>query len=131
MASVRLHLEVAQHAALTSAEAEKLKKSLLELRAELTIVVEGLEVGTRPVEPDSAIGRISRMDAMQVQQMAQASRRAVRLRLQQVAGAMQRLEADTYGECVECADDIGYGRLKARPEAPFCLDCQSRREVKS
>ncbi len=115
---------------LTPAQVKELKRALVKLRKELTAIEDGLEEGTRPVEPDSAIGRISRMDAMQVQQMAQASRRAARRRLQQVAGAMQRLSDGSYGECAECADDIGYARLKARPEAPFCLDCQSRREVR-
>ncbi len=113
---------------LTPEQIKELKRTLVRLRKELIAIESGLEEGTRPVEPDSAIGRISRMDAMQIQQMAHASRRAARRRLQQVAGAMHRLEDETYGECAECADDIGYARLKARPEAPFCLECQSRRE---
>lgn len=116
---------------LTADQRRELKRALVKQRKEFTAIVAGLAEGTKPVEPDSAIGRISRMDAMQVQQMAQASRRAARRRLQQVAAAMDRLAADTYGECAECADDIGYPRLKARPEAPFCLDCQSRREARS
>ncbi len=116
---------------LTPLQIKELKDALRALRRELAAIEDGLEEGTRPVEPDSAIGRISRMDAMQVQQLAQASRRSARRRLQQVAGAMQRLEEGTYGECADCADDIGYPRLRARPEAPFCLDCQTRREVKS
>jgi len=113
---------------LTPAQRQELQAILLSLRSELTAIVEGLSEGTRPVEPDSAIGRISRVDAIQVQQMAQASMRMARRRLQQVAAALQRVAADAYGECAECGDDIGYPRLKARPEAPFCLACQSRRE---
>jgi DnaK suppressor protein len=113
---------------LTPGQLRELEEALLALRAELEALDRGLEDGTRPVEPDSAIGRISRMDAMQVQQMAQANRRTARQRLQQVSAALQRVAADEYGECAECGDDIGYPRLKARPEAPFCLSCQSRRE---
>lgn len=113
---------------LTTVQFEELEADLIALRAELTTVVDGLEQGTRPVEPDSAIGRISRMEAIQVQQMAQASRRTARRRLLQVAAALQRVSADMYGECAECGDDIGYRRLKARPESPFCVQCQGRRE---
>lgn len=113
---------------LTVAQTKKLHQALLALRDELSGIVDGLADGTRPVEPDSAIGRISRMEAIQVQQMAQASRRTARRRQQQVAAALQRVAEGEYGECAECGDDIGFARLKARPEAPFCLTCQGRRE---
>ncbi len=39
------------------------------------------------------------------------------------------LEQGDYGDCVECGDPVGYARLKARPEAPFCIGCQSQRET--
>ena len=113
---------------LTDAQQRELQADLLSLRQELTEIVDGLAEGTRPVEPDSAIGRITRMDAIQGQQMAKASQRTARVRLQQIAAALQRAGAGAYGECAECGHDIGYPRLKARPEAPFCLQCQSRRE---
>ena len=88
----------------------------------------GRNSGTRPVAPDSAIGRISRMDAIQVQQMAQANMRKTRRRLEQIEAALHRVADDSFGECAECGEEIGYSRLKASPEAPFCVQCQGRME---
>lgn len=42
--------------------------------------------------------------------------------------ARARLDEGTYGECVECGNDIGYERLKAEPSALRCIDCQRRHE---
>jgi len=90
--------------------------------------VEGLGDETRPVEPDPAIGRISRMDAIQIQQMAKASKSKASLRLLRVEAALRRVDAEEFGECYECGADIGYLRLKARPESTFCVHCKSQRE---
>ncbi len=44
-------------------------------------------------------------------------------RLETVENALKRLNHGRYGECLRCGDDIGLERLRARPEAPFCLAC--------
>jgi DnaK suppressor protein len=116
---------------LTAEELQELKADLVSLRGELKAMLDNPSESSRPVEPDSAIGRITRLDAMQMQQMARANLRTSQRRLQQVEAALQRVQSDSYGECAECGDDIGHPRLKARPEAPFCLSCQSRREKKA
>ena len=42
--------------------------------------------------------------------------------------ALLRLEAGTYGVCVDCAEVIPESRLKARPEAQRCMACQEKIE---
>lgn len=42
--------------------------------------------------------------------------------------ARGRVEAGTYGVCVECAEPIGFERLRLNPAAPRCAACQSLRE---
>lgn len=113
---------------LTPAQLQELEANLRAQHEEMRTMLGAEDEVSQPVEPDSAIGRISRLDAIQMQQMAQANRRTTMRRLQQTKAALQRVANETYGECAECGHDIGYPRLKARPEAPFCLDCQSRRE---
>ena len=82
-----------------------------------------------PVELDQqAFGRVSRIDAIQQQQMAQAARRAQTLRLSQVRAALEAIENDEYGICRLCEEPIAPARLRARPESPLCLDCQRQRE---
>jgi len=80
------------------------------------------------VDLDEPIGRISRVDAMQQQKMLAANRQAAQQRRRQVEAALDRIEAGEYGECQGCGEEIEPRRLRAQPEAPLCLDCQSRRE---
>lgn len=47
---------------------------------------------------------------------------------QAVVAALSRLDAGTYGRCVDCGVAVPDGRLEARPEAARCIGCQSRRE---
>ncbi len=107
---------------------EELQRDLLSLQEELATLLSISSDGARPVDLDEPIGRLSRMDAMQQQSMLQANRRAAQMRQQQVEAALQRLRDGEYGECRECGEDIGFPRLKARPEAPLCLACQGLRE---
>lgn len=82
----------------------------------------------RTVDLDDPIGRLSRMDAIQQQQMAAAGQRATSLRLRQVEAALARVQSGTWGLCVACGEEIDARRLAARPEVPFCRDCQAARE---
>jgi RNA polymerase-binding transcription factor DksA len=47
----------------------------------------------------------------------------------QIQEAMQRKSEGRYGICESCGRPISKERLKARPEAVFCIDCQRAREA--
>jgi DnaK suppressor protein len=113
---------------LTEAERSQLRGALDGLKSELSEQLEGLASGVKPVDLDEPIGRLSRMDAMQQQKMAEASRRAARQRYDRVLAAIAAWERDEYGECLGCEEAIGYKRLSARPETALCLSCQSAKE---
>ena len=106
----------------------ELEALLLEKKTELQHQLSLKEEGSKPVSLDEPIGRLSRMDAMQQQQMAKANRDAHRVTLARVNAALRRLEEKTFGECVECGEYIPEPRLRARPEAPFCVNCQTSKE---
>ncbi|MGC6493805.1 MAG: TraR/DksA family transcriptional regulator [Myxococcota bacterium] len=109
---------------LDEAQRQVLEQDLLRLRETLVHELHRLAQRATTVELDqAAMGRVSRGDALQQQAMAQAEQRRLDVRALQVKRAILRLKDDTYGECVRCGDDIGFPRLKARPEAPFCLSC--------
>lgn len=114
---------------LTEAQRDELAAALRALAEELPRTLELSAEGTATVELDQqSVGRLSRMDEMQRQAVAKSGRRSIELRLQHVRSALETLERGTYGECRECEEPIGYARLKARPESPFCLECQGARE---
>lgn len=70
-----------------------------------------------------AIGRLSRMDALQNQAMARAgqARRATERR--RLRAALERLDEGEYGFCDACGDEIATGRLELDPAATRCVDC--------
>lgn len=119
---------VDEHEELTEPQTAELREDLLRLEEELRRQISGADAGSRPVDLDEPIGRLSRMEAIQQQQMTRASRERNRRRLEMIATALERIEEDDYGFCVVCDEPIGYRRLKARPEWPVCVRCQAARE---
>lgn len=82
------------------------------------------EAGQATVELDQqAVGRLSRMDALQNQAMAKANsarRQSERTRL---TAALARISEGEYGYCEDCGDDIALGRLDLDPAAVKCIQC--------
>ena len=106
-----------------------MKEKLLMLRAELENIASVTDESASVVELDqSKVGRLSRMDAMQAQAMAQASVRRRKELLRNISAALQRIEDDEYGLCRHCDQPINPKRLEVDPTALYCIDCASERE---
>ncbi len=113
---------------LTEEQCIELRASLEATQIEIETALEGASDRTATVDLDQPIGRLSRMDAMQQQEMAKEQMRRNRLRLSQIKQALSLFEDEEYGFCRQCEEPIGYKRLKARPEAPLCVECRSEIE---
>lgn len=70
-----------------------------------------------------AVGRLSRMDALQAQAMAQAQERKRNADLVRIDMAIRRLEEGDYGYCSECGEEIPEARLQIDPMAERCVKC--------
>jgi DnaK suppressor protein len=115
---------------LSDGEMEILRGRLVGLVAELEGSLRNSAGAAAPVVLDqSSVGRLSRMDAMQQQAMAKATRQKAQLRLTQCKVALSAFDRDEYGMCRMCEEPIGYARLSAKPEAAFCLECQRAADV--
>jgi len=110
---------------LSPPEEEELCKALRSLQEDLQRQLEESGDATATVDLEQPIGRLSRIDALQQQKMAKEQRRRQELRLAQVKQALKVLDDGEYGSCRRCEEPIGYPRLKARPESPFCLECMT------
>ena len=113
---------------LTPEQIAELRADLVTLKAELEALLDTTNKGVKPVDLDEPIGRLSRMDAIQQQKMAQANRQRNTQRLQMVVVALAADPVDEYGWCKRCDEPVGFGRLKTRPETPFCVACQGALE---
>jgi len=112
-------------------EVEELRQLLEASKVELERLLDLSRESGAPVALDTSIGRLTRVDALQQQGMAQATIRASELRLSQVIAALDRMERETYGDCLRCGEPIALARLRVRPEATLCLGCQDARERRS
>lgn len=110
--------------ALTNAQIKTLADRLLERQKELKALDADGKSWRSTVELDQqSVGRLSRMDAMQQQEMAQAEARRRVSDLTRIDQAMKRLEENEYGWCAECGDPIAYKRLEIDPSAALCINC--------
>ena len=82
--------------------------------------------GQRTVELDQqSVGRLARMDALQNQAMAQAGGRRRDVMATRIAAALQRLDEGSYGDCLDCGEEIADARLAQDPTVPLCISCAS------
>jgi len=109
-----------------------IRARLLARRDELQRLEATANEAAKTVELDQArVGRLSRMDALQGQAMAQETLRRQQLEQVRIDAALRRLDDGSYGECLECGELIADGRLGANPTATHCLACAEAAERRS
>ena len=107
-------------------DVENYRRVLTSRRAELLTLIEAASDSAAPVELDQQVqGRLSRMDALPGQAMAQASNERRKLEIAQIDAALGRMDDGDYGYCVECGDEIAPKRLELNPAIARCLECAS------
>ena len=70
-----------------------------------------------------AVGRLSRMDALQNQAMAKAQQTRRDINARRLKTALTRIDEDEYGYCEDCGEDIARKRLELDPSAAKCISC--------
>lgn len=93
---------------------------------ELRRLLAGDGESTQPVAPDRAIGRLTRVSAMQAQQMSLAGRQRQQQRLLRIGHALELVRQGTYGSCTRCGEDIERARLDAIPDTFVCMPCMGQ-----
>lgn len=112
--------------ALDAKQLEQLRSLLIEKQQQLGTQLSNPDSSTKPVTLDQqSVGRVSRIDAIQQQQMAIANQQQARQLLKRIELAIQRIEAGEYGACTHCGEPIAFARMQAQPFASLCIGCQS------
>ena len=102
----------------------RFKKVLLARRRELVELEETAEALHTSVELDQTkIGRVSRMDAIQLHAMEEETERRRDVEIQRIDAALKRIDDGEYGYCTACGDPITLKRLEFDPSTPLCIDC--------
>ena len=77
----------------------------------------------KPIAPENAIGRVSRMDAINNKSVVEAALREAKKKMQQLRMMGKKINAIDFGICLGCQQKIPFGRLMVLPESKFCIHC--------
>ena len=95
------------------------RKDLEDLREKAT----SEEIDPQAVAVDVAIGRLSRLDSMQMEEVRKDAARRRNQRIHELQQALRRMDEGGYGICESCQGWISYARLEQKPEADLCGEC--------
>jgi DnaK suppressor protein len=105
-------------------EKRKELETLIESEIEETKkAIEDYKEMTQPVAPDDAIGRVTRMDAINNKAVAEAGLRQTEEKLNKLQFALSKIDSDEFGVCRRCWGEIPLKRLALMPQSLFCVNC--------
>jgi DnaK suppressor protein len=78
---------------------------------------------TQPIAPDSAIGRVSRMDAINNRSINEAALRKKKVQLVKLQEALKQIDEPEFGVCIKCKASIQPQRIILMPESRVCVKC--------
>ena len=104
-------------------EKKSIEKLINTQISDLKIKIERLTEETKPISPENAIGRVSRMDAINNKSVSEASLKVAQLRLKQLLYIEPKIYDKNFGLCVRCNKEIPIQRLIILPESRKCVNC--------
>ncbi len=100
-----------------------LKQKIISELAETKLRIAELKELTKPISPENAIGRISRMDAINNKTVNERTLRQMEFKFQKLNIAMEKIDDSDFGDCRRCGNPIQEGRLMLLPENALCIHC--------
>lgn len=108
------------------------EKELAEIKAKIEDEIQKTEATikdykeiTKPIAPENAIGRVSRMDAINNKSVAEAALRQAQDKLDKLQYILTQVGEKNFGICAKCHQPIPIGRLLLMPQSRFCVRCAS------
>lgn len=102
---------------------EKIRQDLIHLEEQIKILKEKV----KPIAPDCSLGRLTRLEAMGEQHVNNKILDESKIRLTRLTNALSRIDKPMFGICIECEEEIGFGRMSIRPESVRCVECANNR----
>ncbi len=101
----------------------EIKDKLLQDIQKTEKIIKDYQEQTKPVSPDDAIGRVSRMDAINNKSVVEASLRKAEEKLRGLEYVLDNIDDPDFGRCKNCKTEIPIGRILFRPESVLCVNC--------
>lgn len=108
---------------LTKDQIEKLRQKIQQKIAGVEADMVDLKELTKPISPENAIGRISRMDAINNKSINDAALFNAKNKLVRLKQCLKQLDTESYGLCRQCGEPIEFEKLLVMPESVRCVTC--------
>jgi DnaK suppressor protein len=108
-------------------ERQELKREIVDEIEAQKHLIKSLEITSRPVPPDDAIGRLTRMEAISSKGVSEASLHSARTKLVKLETALGKVDHPDFGICIRGENPIPLGRIKAMPENVLCVPWAEKR----
>lgn len=102
---------------------KEIKKIIKEEIAKTEAKISEYKQQSQPVEPENAIGRISRMDAINNKSVVEAALRKAEEKLKKLDYALSQVDKEGFGICTRCKNPIPSGRILLMPQSVHCVKC--------
>lgn len=106
-------------------ETSSLREKIEEEIAKTQLLITEYKELTQPIEPDCAIGRVSRMDAINNKSVTESALRSAEQKLKSLERVLSLYGTPEFGRCIHCKALIPIGRILFRPESLTCVNCAS------
>jgi len=103
-------------------EKTQINEYLLKEKGKTAKRIEELKELTQPIEPDCAIGRVSRMDAINNKSINEAALTKAQDKFKKINISLERIDDEDFGCCIQCGEQIPIQRLLIMPGS-LCIRC--------
>jgi len=108
---------------MSAIDKNEIKQLILNQIENIERKIKSLKDLTMAIAPDDAIGRVSRMDAINNKSVNEAALRQAEMKLNKLNEALKRIDEPDFGICIKCKGAIQSGRLVLMPESNKCVKC--------
>ena len=102
---------------------EQIKQKILANTAKMEKRIEEYTELTKPISPENAIGRISRMDAINNKSVNEAALRNAKEKMQRLQRCLREIDSESFGLCRQCGNQIEFEKLLVMPDSVRCVSC--------
>ncbi|MFT4548990.1 MAG: DnaK suppressor protein [Verrucomicrobiales bacterium] len=118
-------LSINRESDMTSEERDQMRERIIDQLVETKSRIADLEEITKPIAPDQALGRLTRLDGMLDKSVNEAALARLRNDFVQLQNAMVNVAKPDFGLCRNCGEPIAMVRMEAMPQSTLCIACAS------
>ena len=102
---------------------QDIKKRILEELKKTEEFILDYKESTKPISPENAIGRVSRMDAINNKSVVEAALRKAEEKFNKLKLVLDKVNDADFGLCMRCGNPIPIGRILLMPQSRNCVRC--------